>query len=359
MKARSVFLPKIRKPRSITTIQELGPAGETYNADAIKGWIGITDKYWLTAFVPEQQDNLGFGFAALSGGGEPAQVDTGNTPLTLADGESLKRVFHLYAGPKKVNVLLDYNERLGVERLDHAIDWGWFLFLTKPFFHGLNWFYGLLGNFGLAILALTVVVKLAFFPLANKSIIRWPRCRELAPAFRNCGTVSPMTSSGCNGNDAALPGRKDQPGGRLSADPATQIPVFFALYKVLFVTIEMRHAAFYGWINDLSALDPTSVLNLFGLLPYATAWARFPQSRHLADPHGDHHVCPDVAEPAAARPGSGQGLQVHATAVHVPAGHLPGRARDLLDLEQPAFDHPADVHHAVGEEGLRQKGVTP
>lgn len=254
-------------------IQELGPAGETYNADAIKGWIGITDKYWLTAFVPEQQDSLGFGFRRPSGGGEPAQVDAGNTPLTLDDGESLERVFHLYAGPKKVNVLLDYNERLGVERLDHAIDWGWFPFLTKPFFHGLNWFYGLLGNFGLAILALTVVVKLAFFPLANKSYHSMAKMRELAPRIQELRDRFTDDKQRLQQEMMQLY-RAEKVNPAAGCLPILlQIPVFFALYKVLFVTIEMRHAPFYGWINDLSALDPTSLLNLFGLLPYATAWA--------------------------------------------------------------------------------------
>ena len=108
-------------------IQELGAAGETYTADAVKGWVGITDKYWLTAFVPDQlagqADDLSFGFRRPSGAGEPAQVDASTTPVSLADGQRLSRVFHLYAGPKKINVLLGYNESLGAERLDHAIDW--------------------------------------------------------------------------------------------------------------------------------------------------------------------------------------------------------------------------------------------
>jgi YidC/Oxa1 family membrane protein insertase len=254
-------------------VQDLGPTGEMYKAENIKGWIGITDKYWLTAFIPDDQEDLGFGFRRPSGGGEPAQVDAGNTPVTLADGGSLRRVFHLYAGPKKVNVLLDYNESLGVERLDHAIDWGWFPFLTKPFFHGLNWFYGILGNFGLAIMALTVVVKLAFFPLANKSYHSMAKMRELTPKIQELRERF--------GDDKQrLQQEMMQLYRNEKVNPAAgclpillQIPVFFALYKVLFVTIEMRHAPFYGWVEDLSALDPTSVLNLFGLLPYTTEWA--------------------------------------------------------------------------------------
>ena len=258
-------------------VQELGAAGETYTADAVKGWVGITDKYWLTAFVPDQlagqADDLSFGFRRPSGAGEPAQVDASTTPVSLADGQSLSRVFHLYAGPKKVNVLLSYNERLGAERLDHAIDWGWFPFLTKPFFHGLNWFYGILGNFGLAILALTVVVKLAFFPLANRSYHSMAKMRELAPRIQELRERFPDDKQRLQQEMMQL--YRDE-----KVNPAAgclpillQIPVFFALYKVLFVTIEMRHAPFYGWVEDLSALDPTSILNIFGLLPYSTAWA--------------------------------------------------------------------------------------
>lgn len=258
-------------------IQELGAAGETYTADAVKGWVGITDKYWLTAFVPDQlagqADDLSFGFRRPSGAGEPAQVDASTTPVSLADGQRLSRVFHLYAGPKKINVLLGYNESLGAERLDHAIDWGWFPFLTKPFFHGLNWFYGILGNFGLAILALTVVVKLAFFPLANRSYHSMAKMRELAPRIQELRDRFPDDKQRLQQEMMQL--YRDE-----KINPAAgclpillQIPVFFALYKVLFVTIEMRHAPFYGWVEDLSALDPTSILNVFGLLPYSTAWA--------------------------------------------------------------------------------------
>ena len=254
-------------------IQSLGAAGESYTAEAIKGWIGITDKYWLTAFIPDVQDGVSFGFRRPSGDGEPAQVDVSTDVTSLADGASLSRSFHLYAGPKKINVLLDYNEKLGVERLDHAIDWGWFPFLTKPFFHGLNWFFGILGNFGLAILALTVVVKLAFFPLANKSYHSMAKMRELAPRTQELRERFGEDKQRLQQEMMQLY-RQEKVNPAAGCLPILlQIPVFFALYKVLFVTIEMRHAPFYGWVEDLSALDPTSILNLFGLLPYTTAWA--------------------------------------------------------------------------------------
>jgi len=252
-------------------IADLGAAGQTHQSSNVNGWIGITDKYWLTALIPARQDDVTFGFRRPGGDGSPAQVDLSTATTRLEPGATLSREFHVFAGPKKINVLLDYNEKLSVERLDHAIDWGWFPFLTKPFFHALNWFFSHLGNFGLAILALTVVVKLAFFPLANRSYKSMAKMRELSPKIQELRERFADDRQ-----------RQQQEMMKLYRDekinPAAgclpvllQIPVFFALYKVLFVTIEMRHAPFYGWVADLSAKDPTSFINLFGLLPFSTA----------------------------------------------------------------------------------------
>ena len=256
--------------------QAAGTQGEVYKIqDDINGWIGITDKYWLTAFIPaplaNNQQDFSFGFRQAARTGEATQVDVDAIPHEVANGATLERKYYFYAGPKKVNILLDYSEQLGVERLDHAIDWGWFPFLTKPFFHALNWLYNALGNFGLAIMALTVAVKLAFFPLANKSYHSMAKMRTLAPKIKELRET--FADDKQRQQQAMMELYRQE-----KVNPAAgclpillQIPVFFALYKVLFVTIEMRHAPFYGWITDLSALDPTSIINLFGLLPFSTA----------------------------------------------------------------------------------------
>ena len=266
-----VFEEDVKQEFGYDDIEDLNNSGESFRSENIKGWIGITDKFWLTALVPDQQDDVTFTFRRAAGAGLRTQVDALTEMVALDQGDSISRSFDLFAGPKEVDVLLDYNESAGIERLDHAIDWGWFPFLTKPFFHALNWMNGLFGNFGLAIIGLTVIVKLVFFPLANRSYKSMAKMRELAPKVQELRERF--------GDDKQ---RQQQEMMQLyraeKVNPAAgclpillQIPVFFALYKVLFINIQMRHAPFYGWIEDLSALDPTSILNLFGLLPYSTA----------------------------------------------------------------------------------------
>ncbi len=268
-----VFAEDQKTEVDYSAVQDLGPQGESYSSEGIKGWIGITDKYWLVAMIPdaENQEDFQFGFRRAAGAGEPSQVDINASATRLNTGASMERVFHIYAGPKKINMLLSYNESLGVERLDHAIDWGWFPFLTKPFFHALNWLYGVLGNFGLAIMGLTVAVKLAFFPLANKSYHSMAKMRNLSPKIQEMRERYSDDRQRQQQEMMELY-RKEKVNPAAGCLPLLlQIPVFFALYKVLFVTIEMRHAPFYGWITDLSALDPTSIVNIFGLLPFSTA----------------------------------------------------------------------------------------
>ena len=198
MKAPLVFLPKARKPKLITMMfNDLGIQGQSAQATGINELRSASpDKYWLTAIIPDTgwvseeivgsdgADDFTFGFRRAYGDGTPVQVDVDAKPSRLDAGGRVERAFRIYAGPKEVNTLLAYSEQLNVERLEHAIDWGWFPFLTKPIFHALNWFFGLLGNFGLAIMALTVIVKLAFFPLANKSYQSMAKMRELAPKVK-------------------------------------------------------------------------------------------------------------------------------------------------------------------------------
>jgi YidC/Oxa1 family membrane protein insertase len=234
------------------------------------GWLGITDKYWATVVVPEQ----GKGFkATFSGstqgeGRDRFQTDYLMDPLTIPAGGTGEAKGQVFAGAKEVNTVDAYAERYGIPKFDLLIDWGWFYFLTKPLFFALDFFYKLVGNFGIAILIVTLCIKLVLFPLANKSYVSMSKMKLLAPEMQRIKERY--------GDDRA---RQQQAMMELykkeKVNPASgclpilvQIPVFFALYKVLFVTIEMRHAPFFGWIKDLSAPDPTSVFNLFGLVPW-------------------------------------------------------------------------------------------
>ena len=186
----------------------------------------------------------------------------------VATGATAETTSRLFAGAKRVPLLEQYEEDFGIVNFDLAVDFGWFYFLTKPIFYALHWLHDKLGNFGLAILALTVVIKLLFFPLANKSYKSMAKMRKLQPKMLELRERYGEDKQRLNQEMMAL--YKKEGANPLSGclPILIQIPVFFALYKVMFVTIEMRQAPFYGWIKDLSAQDPTSILNGFGLLPW-------------------------------------------------------------------------------------------
>ena len=232
------------------------------------GWIGITDKYWLTALVPDQMAQSDSRFThRASEPGERYQVDyLGAKTVIAAGGEGVSQT-HLFAGAKEVDLLDSYMESLGVQRFDLAIDWGWLYFLTKPIFHGLVWINSYVGNFGIAILLLTVAIKMAFFPLANKSYVAMSKMKKLQPEMLKLREQYGEDKSRLNQEMMELYKREKTNPASGCLPIVIQIPVFFALYKVLFVTIEMRQAPFFGWIQDLSAPDPTSIFNLFGLIP--------------------------------------------------------------------------------------------
>ena len=235
------------------------------------GWIGFTDKYWLAAVLPDQNRNYSFAFKSLNGPKDRYQVDFIDTSgMVVPPGGSVTSKSRLFAGAKKVTLLDHYANEFGIPNFDLAIDFGWFYFLTKPFFYAINWLNGILGNFGLATLAFTVLVKLVFFPLANKSYRSMGKMRLLAPKIQSLRERHGDDRMALNKEMMALY-KAEQVNPAAGCLPVLlQIPVFFALYKVLFVTIEMRHAPFFGWITDLSAPDPTSIFNLFGILPYST-----------------------------------------------------------------------------------------
>jgi YidC/Oxa1 family membrane protein insertase len=236
--------------------------------DSKGGWLGFTDKYWLTALVPPQDEETKARFTHTAEGGvDRYQADYLGREVAVAPGGTAESSARFFAGAKEVSLLDAYKDS-GIPLFDRAIDFGWFYFLTKPIFLILQFFYQHLGNFGLAILLLTLCVKLLFFPLANKSYNAMSKMKLLQPEIQKLRERFPDDKARQQQEMMALYKR-------VGANPLAgclpiviQIPVFFSLYKVLFVTIEMRHAPFFGWIHDLSAPDPTSFANLFGLLPF-------------------------------------------------------------------------------------------
>jgi YidC/Oxa1 family membrane protein insertase len=241
----------------------------TVREKATGGWIGITDKYWLTALIPDQKAEATARFVHQRlDNADRYQVDFTAGARVVQPGAAEEAGFHLFAGAKKVSLLDAYAEKLGIDRFDMAIDFGWFYFLTKPFFYLIQMFNSALGNMGLAIMALTVLIKLALFPLANKSYVAMGKMKNLQPEIQKLQQRFPDDKMRLQQEMMALY-KKEKVNPVSGCLPIlVQIPIFFALYKVLFVTIEMRHAPFYGWIRDLSAPDPTTLWNLFGLLPY-------------------------------------------------------------------------------------------
>ena len=247
---------------------DLQDAG-TIQQRATGGWIGITDKYWLAALVPDQKSPVNTRFKYFQEGGtDRYQVDFLGNRLEIAAGGAAETVSHLFTGAKEVDLLDAYEERYQVDRFDLAIDFGWFYFLTKPIFYGLIYINDYVGNYGFSILLLTVAIKLVFFPLANKSYTAMSKMKKLQPQILKLRERFGDDKVRLNTETMALYKRENASPASGCLPMIIQIPVFFALYKVLFVTIEMRHAPFFGWIHDLSAADPTSVWNLFGLIPW-------------------------------------------------------------------------------------------
>ena len=233
------------------------------------GWAGITDKYWLAALIPDQKEQLTANFRETTKDNENRyQIDYLWQPRTIQPGETVSVTHHFFAGAKEVDLLDRYSENLDIPLFDRAVDFGWFYFLTKPIFHVLKFFQGLVGNYGIAILCLTLLVKLLFFPLANKSYRAMSQMKKLQPEMQKLRERYGDDKQKMQQELMALY-KKEKVNPMAGCLPIlVQIPVFFSLYKVLFVSIEMRHAPFYGWIHDLSAPDPTTVFNLFGLLPF-------------------------------------------------------------------------------------------
>jgi YidC/Oxa1 family membrane protein insertase len=243
--------------------------GIAFDSSTTGGWAGITDKYWLTAILPNQGLASKLNFRHIDDNGDHYQVDYITAdPLTVPANGDIASVSHVFAGAKVASILSGYEKSLHIPLFDYAVDWGWFWFLTRPIFLAIDWLNGLIGNFGVAIMVFTVFAKALFFPLANYSYRSMSKMKLLAPrmtALRERLKDDPQKmqqemmglykQEGVNPASGCLP-------------MVVQIPVFFSLYKVIFVTIEMRQAPFFGWIHDLSQVDPTNIFNLFGLIPF-------------------------------------------------------------------------------------------
>jgi YidC/Oxa1 family membrane protein insertase len=240
--------------------------------DTTGGYMGITDKYWLAAVIPDQKEPVRGEFKVSTvNGADVYEADYVGQAKTLAPGAVASETTRLFAGAKKVSILQDYEKALSIPHFDDAVDWGWLWFLTRPMFVVLELFFHLFGNFGLAILGLTVVVKLLMFPLASKSYESMSKMKKLQPEIEAIKKRFPDDPAKQQQETMAFYQRErvNPLAGCVTMLPT--IPVFYALYTVLTVTIEMRHAPFFGWIHDLSAPDPTTFVNLFGLIPWNPA----------------------------------------------------------------------------------------
>jgi YidC/Oxa1 family membrane protein insertase len=237
--------------------------------DVTNAWLGITDKYWAATLLPDTDAKVKarFSFSA-TGNVKTYQTDYLLEPRTIEPGASTSANARLFAGAKEVAIVDGYDKELGLNRFELLIDWGYFYFITKPMFWTIDHIYHFVGNFGIAILLVTVLVKILFFPLANKSYASMAKMKAVQPEM---AAIRERYADDKTKQQQAMMElyKKEKVNPIAGCLPiAIQIPVFFSLYKVLFITIEMRHAPFFGWIHDLSAPDPSNVFTLFGLVPW-------------------------------------------------------------------------------------------
>jgi YidC/Oxa1 family membrane protein insertase len=233
------------------------------------GWLGFVDKYWATILVPDSTKPMQPIFASsLVGNVDTYQTYMVGEAATAQPGGALSNETRIFAGAKQVKTINAYQTDLKIEKFNLMIDWGWFWFLTQPMFFAIDFFFHLTGNFGIAILLTTVILKILFFPLANKSYDSMSKMKKLQPEMKELQARFADDRTKLQQATMELYKREKVNPVAGCLPVILQIPVFFSLYKVLFITIEMRHAPFYGWIHDLAAPDPTSLFNLFGLLPF-------------------------------------------------------------------------------------------
>lgn len=245
--------------------REMEPVKHAGNTD---GWFGITDKYWAATIVPSKGMTFDSNFSHVTKGQPLFQADYRELTGTLKAGESKTYTTQVFAGAKEVPVVDGYEEQYKITNFYKLIDWGWFEIITRPMFKLMDWLYKYFGNFGLAILATTVIVKLLFFPIANRQYASMAKMKMLQPKMEELKTKFGEDKMALQ--TAMMQLYKEEKVNPLAGcwPVLLQVPVFFALYKVIFITIEMRQAPFFGWIHDLSAPDPTTLFNLFGLIPW-------------------------------------------------------------------------------------------
>ena len=238
--------------------------------DNTTGWLGFSDKYWATAVLakPDQQINALFSWKNANGYDDYQTSFVETTPVVVAPGQTATHESYLFAGAKEESVISSYEQQYGFDRLELLIDWGWLHFITKPMYYLLTFLYGILGNFGLAILAVTVIVKAIFFPLASRSYASMAAMRRVQPEMK--AIQERHKDDRAAQQQAMMALYKTEKINPLSGcwPILIQIPVFFALYTVIFISLDMRHAPFFGWIQDLAAPDPTNIFTLFGLIPW-------------------------------------------------------------------------------------------
>ena len=236
-----------------------------FSKTAQKGWLGIGDKYWITSLIPPKGKEFKTTFDYKN---KFRANFVATEPLELNSNSSIEDKMQIIVAAKRVDVIDGYAESLNIDKFDLTIDWGFLYMITKPLFHAIDYFFKLLGNYGLAIIAVTICIRLAFFPLANFSFRSMAKMKQLQGPMQQLKDLHKNDKMKLQQEMMALYKREKVNPMSGCLPILVQIPVFFALYKVLFVTIEMRHMPFYGWIHDLSERDPTSLFNLFGLLPY-------------------------------------------------------------------------------------------
>ena len=333
---------------------------KSVNFNVTNGWLGITDKYWASALLPDTNAKLQARFASnLVGARHNYQTDYLQEPQTLPIGGTISANARLFAGAKEASVVGmnfplvgfgGYNKELGLNHFDLLIDWGWFYFITKPMFLALDWFYRFFGNFGVSILLVTVLVKL-LVPAARQQVLCLDGEDEVgaAAACRAEGALSRRPGEAAAGDDGDLQEGEDQPDRRLPsrrrADPGILLALQGAVrhHRNASCAVLRLDQGFVGAGSD-QFVQPVRAA---ALRSDAVAAVRaLPRARHLADHHGHHDVVPDEAEPDAAGSDPENDLRLDALDLHLHAGRLPGRARDLLGLEQSALGAAAKFHHA-------------
>lgn len=258
---------KYKKIADFGSTEKWGPASEVTDV-AGNGWLGFTDHYWMSTIIPAS-DQPFQSVVKYDAGSDKYRTIARLATMDVADGTTASTTTQLFAGAKEWEAIRDYQNNDGIYKFVDSIDWGWFFFLTKPIFYVLHWLHGMIGNMGWSIIALTLIIKAILFPLAYKSYVSMARMKELQPEMEKlkeqAGDDRQKLQQGMM--ELYKKNKVNPAAGCLPVLP--QIPIFFSLYKVIFVTLELRHAPWIGWIHDLSAPDPSSFMNLFGLLPFS------------------------------------------------------------------------------------------